>query len=143
MNFKFLKFIIHSFINFIYRAYIFCIIWNWVERKWNHARSDFNGQVLLLVCDWYRKECKPVTNNLDAMRYSTNNMIDLIFNQLSAFQNETMERLTFATIVFLPLTFLTGYFGQNFKEFPELDYSPAFFWKIAIPSVVAVMLVLS
>jgi magnesium transporter len=35
-------------------------------------------------------------------------------NQISVQQNATVEQLTILATVFLPLTFITGFFGQNF-----------------------------
>lgn len=60
-------------------------------------------------------------------------------------QNESMRQLTMASLIFLPLTFITGYFGMNFNtdHWPELvDNGPLFFWKIAIPTTVAVIVIL-
>lgn len=87
--------------------------------------------------------CVMITSNLDIMRRTTSDLIDLTYNQVGSFQNESMKQLTAVTICFLPLTFLTGYFGQNFHTFTALDNSDVYFWKIAVPLIVATILVLT
>lgn len=81
--------------------------------------------------------CMLITESIDQMRRSCDNMIDLIFNTISAFQNESMKQLTVVTIIFLPLTFLTGYFGMNIEDFPAIRHHESYFWTIAVPVVLA------
>lgn len=83
-----------------------------------------------------------ITEELNQIKNQGSDMIDLIFNTISAYTNETMKQLTFTTILFLPLTFLTGYYGQNFELFPDLKKSISYFWKIAAPVVVGTVLIL-
>ncbi|KAK4221438.1 putative transporter [Podospora fimiseda] len=86
--------------------------------------------------------CVLITDALDKLKGTADGMIDLIFNTISANQNESMKQLTTATIIFLPLTFITGYFGQNFTDFNMLEWGVGFFWQIAVPVVVLTILIL-
>ncbi|KAF7549134.1 hypothetical protein G7Z17_g6617 [Cylindrodendrum hubeiense] len=87
--------------------------------------------------------CIMITEALQQLKQSSDNLISLIFNTISANQNESMKQLTTVTIIFLPLTFITGFFGQNFDgSFPEIHNGIWYFWACAVPTVFATVLIL-
>ncbi|KAH9930279.1 uncharacterized protein B0H18DRAFT_873237 [Fomitopsis serialis] len=78
--------------------------------------------------------------SLDMFAGVSDNLVNYTCNMVSYQMNEGMRQLTLITIIFLPLTFLSGYFGMNFTPFPAVNNNTDFlFWKIAIPIMAVVM----
>jgi magnesium transporter len=59
--------------------------------------------------------------------------LDLHMSLVAHRTNTVMKKLTVVSVIFLPLTFLCGVYGMNFRNLPELDwsYGYALFWFIA------------
>ncbi len=55
---------------------------------------------------------------LDRTGYLQNLLMGFISNRM----NQAMQRLAAISLIFLPLTFIVGNYGMNFKYMPELDW---------------------
>jgi magnesium transporter len=61
-------------------------------------------------------------------------MVDLYLSSVSNRMNEVMKVLTIIATIFMPLGFLAGVYGMNFRHMPELD------WRWGYPAVLLAML---
>lgn len=59
-----------------------------------------------------------IYESIDAARDLLGNALDAYLSMVAQRTNEVMKRLTILSAVFLPLTFVTGFFGQNFTGMP-------------------------
>lgn len=85
-----------------------------------------------------------LSNSTQMSIRSAENLSTLIFNSITASQNESLRKLTLVSSFFLPLTFLTSYFGMNFESMPSVnDQSEVFFWLIATPVMFGTLLLLT
>jgi magnesium transporter len=57
----------------------------------------------------------------DDLYEEANNLLNIHLSLASHRTNEVMKVLTILTVFFLPLTFIVGIYGMNFKYMPETD----------------------
>ena len=58
---------------------------------------------------------------IENTRDMVSGMIDIYLSSMSNKTNEVMKVLTVVATIFIPLTFIVGLYGMNFKYMPELD----------------------
>lgn len=62
-----------------------------------------------------------VMDNIDTFRDMLSNLLDNYLSLASNRVNDVMKVLTIVATIFIPLTFIAGVYGMNFKYMPELD----------------------
>ena len=62
-----------------------------------------------------------VIETAEVFRDSVNGLLDLYMNSISNRMNNVMKVLTIVSTIFIPLTFIAGIYGMNFKYMPELE----------------------
>lgn len=63
-----------------------------------------------------------VTQTMESCREIISSLVDLYISNNDLRMNAIMKRLTVVSTIFIPLTFLVGVWGMNFKSMPELDW---------------------
>jgi len=74
-----------------------------------------------------------VMDAVEIYRDMLSGMLDIYLSSLNNRMNAVMKVLTIIATIFMPLTFLAGVYGMNFKHMPELD------WPWGYPLILVVM----
>lgn len=67
-----------------------------------------------------------VIEAMESYRDLVSGMIDIYLSSISNRMNEVMKVLTVFASIFIPLTFIAGIYGMNFKYMPELEWEWAY-----------------
>ena len=59
-------------------------------------------------------------------------------SRIDLHQNDTMRILTVVTTIFFPLSLITGWYGMNFNNMPELSHPFGYFILIIICAVIVI-----
>jgi magnesium transporter len=79
-----------------------------------------------------------ISDLIDSYRDLLSGATDLYLSTVSNRQNDVMKQLTVIATIFLPLSFITGFFGQNFAYLvTDLIRTPWTFWVIGVGSMAA------
>ena len=76
-----------------------------------------------------------VIDTIETYRDMVSGMLEIYLSSLSNRMNEVMKVLTIIATIFIPLTFIAGIYGMNFKFMPELE------WHWGYPTALIVMLI--
>ncbi len=79
-----------------------------------------------------------VMDTVETLREMVAGMIDIYLSSVSNRLNEVMKVLTIIATIFIPLTFIAGWYGMNFENMPELSARWGYPAVFAVSVVVAV-----
>ena len=99
----------------------------------NHFRLENQGYF-----DDLRDHLKRLDVRLTNSRELMHHLLDLHMNNQSTKMNKIMTTLTIFSAIFIPLSFMTGFFGMNFKHFDILEYPFA----VGLFALICVMIVI-
>jgi magnesium transporter len=74
-----------------------------------------------------------VIDTVESYRDMASGMLDIYLSSISNRMNAVMKVLTIIATIFIPLTFIAGIYGMNFKYMPELE------WKFGYAAVLIIM----
>jgi magnesium transporter len=89
--------------------------------------------------DWFRDvydHLVRISELIDSYRDLLSGALDLYLSTVSNRLNSISTQLTIVATIFLPLTFVTGFFGQNFGMLERHINSSAAFWGYGVGSMV-------
>lgn len=98
---------------------------------------DFNTKYFMEL----KEQIAMLNDAIDFNLQQLESSINLIFSIQSHRLNEVMKTLTIFSVIFIPLTFLAGIYGMNFKNIPELESQNGYFILLGIMLLITVFTV--
>jgi magnesium transporter len=89
-----------------------------------------------------KENCIEVLEEIDANKQILDGMSNLYYAVQGQRMNEIMKILTIVSSIFIPLTFIAGVYGMNFKHMPELDYPYGYYTIIGVMVLITVSLLI-
>ncbi len=85
--------------------------------------------------------CVELVDLVEVFRETATSLSELHLAMVSARMNDVMRFLTIISTIFMPLTFIAGLYGMNFKYMPELNWRPGYFVVLGLMALVTIGLI--
>jgi magnesium transporter len=118
--------------------YIFPIVE--ITKNIETSNSKFINDTAFYYRDLYDHSYR-IVESLENYREMTFNILQIYLSEVSTRMNEIMKMLTIIATIFIPLTFIVGVYGMNFKYMPELEYRYGYFIVWGVMIVIALLLI--
>jgi len=79
-----------------------------------------------------------VIDTMETFRDMLAGMLDTYLSSLSNRMNEVMKVLTIIATIFIPLTFVAGIYGMNFRHMPELEWQWGYTAALSTMAIIAI-----
>jgi len=83
-----------------------------------------------------------VIDTVETFRDMISGILDVYLSSISNKMNEVMKVLTIIATIFIPLTFLAGVYGMNFRYMPELEWHQGYFAVLFLMVIIGIGLVI-
>lgn len=81
-----------------------------------------------------------IIDTIESFRDMLSGMFDIYLSTISNKMNEIMKVLTIIATIFIPLTFVAGIYGMNFRYMPELEWRWGYFMAWGVMLVIVLLL---
>lgn len=102
--------------------------------------SLIQGSTAVYLRDVYDHTIR-VAESIESYREMVSGLLDIYLSSVSNRMNEVMKVLTVIATIFIPLTFVAGIYGMNFKYMPELEWHWAYFAVLGVMAVIGLVMV--
>lgn len=83
-----------------------------------------------------------IFENIELHREMAMSLMEMYMTTMSHKMNEVMKVLTIIATIFIPLTFISGVYGMNFKYMPELNHPNAYPVLLLVMGVIFIVLLI-
>ncbi|MCQ4923414.1 magnesium/cobalt transporter CorA [Tissierella carlieri] len=107
------------------------------------SKNDYDlidGKTIYYLRDVYDHVIQMI-DIIETYRDICSGMLDTYLSSIGNKTNEVMKVLTIFSTIFIPLTFLAGVYGMNFRYLPELNWKYGYFsfWIISIIIIILML----
>ena len=118
---------------------------DWIEalKSWPDLDNQHERDLLQVRSRDVLEHIERVAHHVRQLEHNAETAVQIHFNAQSHRTNEIMRTLTVLTAIFLPLNFMTGFFGMNFEFLPLIHQQRGLWWAMGGMLALAVFLLVT